>query len=334
VADAPVLAAAWADPEIARWTGVPPQRDVVYAARWIRGDADRQTCVTNYIRRRLMAGYVPLSWNSGTKTYTAGQPWATGSLCAFNNHNEAASTASAMAIMSLFVSDLNKYYGYESGTPSQNMEGARKELYNAYNLALMCHPSQIDPHSSEPNHAPIIKPCLKHVVHPGEQLYTNLIIMDPDDDTLSISVTGLPTGATYNSSTRTISWTPTSGQQGVHLATITANDGTVTTTANWPMIVKADAPSGPIPAAPVNPTAVLNGDDITVSWSAPGGVSVARYIVWRDGAPAVVLPAGTTSWVDANRPARSHTRYHVSLLSSVGAESSAPIASPGYIYIP
>lgn len=42
VADAPVLAAAWADPEIARWTGVPPQRDVVYAARWIRGDADRR----------------------------------------------------------------------------------------------------------------------------------------------------------------------------------------------------------------------------------------------------------------------------------------------------
>jgi len=40
--DAPVLAAAWADPEIARWTGVPARHDVVAAARWISGDADRR----------------------------------------------------------------------------------------------------------------------------------------------------------------------------------------------------------------------------------------------------------------------------------------------------
>jgi len=302
--------------------------------RRIRGDADRQACVTTYIRRRLMAGYVPLSWNSTTLTYTAGTPWATGSLCAFNNRYEAASTPSAMAIMSTFVSDLNKYYGYESGTPTQDMEQARKNLYGAYVLALMCHPDQIDPHQSEPNHAPIIKPCLKHVVHPGEQLYKNLLIMDPDDDALSIAVTGLPGGASYDAPTRTISWTPGANDEGVYLATITADDGTVTTTAHWPMIVKADAPSGPIPSAPVSPTATLNGDDITVSWSAPSGVSVAYYIVWRDGAPAVVLPAGTTSWVDTDRPARSHTRYHLSLLSTIGAESSAVVASPGYIYIP
>lgn len=40
--DAPALAAAWTDPEIERWTGVPPQRDETVAARWIRGDADRR----------------------------------------------------------------------------------------------------------------------------------------------------------------------------------------------------------------------------------------------------------------------------------------------------
>lgn len=40
--DAPVLAAAWADPEIARWTGVPPTHDEAAALRWIGGDADRR----------------------------------------------------------------------------------------------------------------------------------------------------------------------------------------------------------------------------------------------------------------------------------------------------
>jgi RimJ/RimL family protein N-acetyltransferase len=41
-ADAPALAAAWADPEIACWTGVPPVRDVAAALRWIEGDARRR----------------------------------------------------------------------------------------------------------------------------------------------------------------------------------------------------------------------------------------------------------------------------------------------------
>lgn len=41
-ADAPALAAAWSDPEIARWTGVPAQRDAASALRWIRGDDDRR----------------------------------------------------------------------------------------------------------------------------------------------------------------------------------------------------------------------------------------------------------------------------------------------------
>jgi RimJ/RimL family protein N-acetyltransferase len=41
-ADAAALALAWADPEIARWTGVPPRHDEVAARRWIDGDADRR----------------------------------------------------------------------------------------------------------------------------------------------------------------------------------------------------------------------------------------------------------------------------------------------------
>ena len=40
--DAPSLVAAWADPDIQRWTGVPDPRDVDAAARWIRGDEERR----------------------------------------------------------------------------------------------------------------------------------------------------------------------------------------------------------------------------------------------------------------------------------------------------
>jgi RimJ/RimL family protein N-acetyltransferase len=40
--DAPALVAAWADPEVQRWTGVPEQRDLAAAERWIAGDAQRR----------------------------------------------------------------------------------------------------------------------------------------------------------------------------------------------------------------------------------------------------------------------------------------------------
>ena len=40
--DAPALLAAWSDPDIARWNGVPPDPDLDQAVRWISG-ATRQT---------------------------------------------------------------------------------------------------------------------------------------------------------------------------------------------------------------------------------------------------------------------------------------------------
>lgn len=40
--DAGILVQAWADPKVARFTGVPAQADLAAARRWIRGDAHRR----------------------------------------------------------------------------------------------------------------------------------------------------------------------------------------------------------------------------------------------------------------------------------------------------
>jgi RimJ/RimL family protein N-acetyltransferase len=42
IEDAPALVAAWADPEIERWTGVPERRDLSAAERWIAGEEERR----------------------------------------------------------------------------------------------------------------------------------------------------------------------------------------------------------------------------------------------------------------------------------------------------
>jgi RimJ/RimL family protein N-acetyltransferase len=40
--DAPALVAAWADPDVARWTAVPARADAATARRWIGGEAGRR----------------------------------------------------------------------------------------------------------------------------------------------------------------------------------------------------------------------------------------------------------------------------------------------------
>jgi hypothetical protein len=48
----------------------------------------------------------------------------------------------------------------------------------------------------------------------------------------------------------------------------------------------------------------------------------ANYYMASDGI------ATTTTWTDLDLPARTHTRYHISLLATTGAESNSTIASP------
>jgi len=61
---------------------------------------------------------------------------------------------------------------------------------------------------------------------------------DPDGGTLTYSASGLPSGASFNASTRTFSWTPSSTQSGSYNVTFTVSDGslsastTITITVN------------------------------------------------------------------------------------------------------
>jgi len=294
-----------------------------------------QLCVTNYIRRRLVAGYIPLSWDSGSKTYSKQEPRAIGSMCAFNNHYEAAPLQSSIDLMTNLLTNINRYYGIEPGSYPPSTEQDRKALYNAYILALCADPGQLNPLGMWPNYAPIIKPTYKHVVKPGEQIYKQIIAMDPDDDLLTVSVSNLPGGALYDSPTRTITWTPGTGDAGVYMVTITADDGTTTTSRPFPIIVKPDAGSGPIPSGPTSVNAMLGPDnEVILFWNAPGGVDVAYYVIYRDGSLHDVVDGSQTSYIDSDVPTGSHTRYHLALYATSGAESSAAAADPAIISIP
>ena len=52
---------------------------------------------------------------------------------------------------------------------------------------------------------------------------------DADGDSLTYSASGLPSGSTFNSSTRTFSWTPSFTQSGSYSPVFSVTDGTATT---------------------------------------------------------------------------------------------------------
>ena len=65
----------------------------------------------------------------------------------------------------------------------------------------------------------------------------NVNATDPDEDTLTYSLTVNPTGMTIDPTTGVISWTPTSIQSGDHSVTVAVSDGSLSATQSFIIIV-------------------------------------------------------------------------------------------------
>ncbi len=80
------------------------------------------------------------------------------------------------------------------------------------------------------NRPPVLASIASQSVTIGNNLSFTISATDPDGDSLSYSASNLPTGATFNSSNQTFSWTPTTGQAGSYSVTFSVTDGTLTAT--------------------------------------------------------------------------------------------------------
>ncbi len=74
------------------------------------------------------------------------------------------------------------------------------------------------------NQPPVLAAIGSKTVDENTTLSFTVSATDPDGDSLTYAATGLPTGATFNSATRTFSWTPDAGQAGTYPVTFTATD--------------------------------------------------------------------------------------------------------------
>ncbi|NQU10447.1 putative Ig domain-containing protein, partial [bacterium] len=75
---------------------------------------------------------------------------------------------------------------------------------------------------------PVLDPIGPQGANEGQALTVVVSATDPDSPTLTYSATGLPSGASFNASTRTFSWTPGYTQAGSYPVTFTVSDGSLT----------------------------------------------------------------------------------------------------------
>jgi len=121
------------------------------------------------------------------------------------------------------------------------------------------------------NRRPVLNPIGNRTVNENQSLTFVISGSDPDNDVLAFSATNLPSGATFDPSTRAFNWTPTFDQAGTYFVTFTATDGSLNTSETIKITVSNvnRAPVlNPIGNKTVNETQLLQ---FTISGSDPDG---------------------------------------------------------------
>jgi hypothetical protein len=126
------------------------------------------------------------------------------------------------------------------------------------------------------NNPPVINTVAAQTVTVGQTMTFNVTGSDPDaGDTITYSATGLPAGATFNASTQTFAWTPTSSKTGTFNVTFTVSDGMLSDSEIVPITVQTSN-QPPVLTAIGNKSV---SEAQTLSFTITGNVTaVAEYV--------------------------------------------------------
>ncbi|MDO8748652.1 MAG: putative Ig domain-containing protein [Candidatus Omnitrophota bacterium] len=122
------------------------------------------------------------------------------------------------------------------------------------------------------NRLPVLAAIGARTVNENMALSFTISASDVDGDTLTYSASGLPTGAAFNTSTRTFSWTPTYTQAGSYNVTFSVNDGNGGTASETIAITVSNVNRDPVLGAIGNKSGIENSTlTFTVIASDPDG---------------------------------------------------------------
>ncbi|WP_135606894.1 putative Ig domain-containing protein, partial [Methanococcoides sp. NM1] len=126
--------------------------------------------------------------------------------------------------------------GAFSWTPSEGQDGNYEVTFEVSDGQLT--DSETIPITVDSvNHAPVMNSIGSKSVDEGSTLSFSVTAFDADGDVLSYSVTGLPSGSIFDSSTGDFIWTPSEGQDGNYEVTFEVSDGQLTDSETIPITV-------------------------------------------------------------------------------------------------
>lgn len=140
---------------------------------------------------------------------------------------------------------------------------------------------------SRVDQAPVLSSVGDKSVGAGSGLNFTVVGSDPDGDSLTYSASGLPSGASLNSSTGVFSWTPGYGQVGTYPVTFMVSDGNLTASETVNITVNSTTSSVyvNVTASKSNPQV---GDSVMYTFKVGNkGPAIARNVTYN-----YVIPEG------------------------------------------
>lgn len=143
------------------------------------------------------------------------------------------------------------------------------------------------------NFAPVLASIGNQRVTAGRTLTFQARAIDPNTSTITYSATGLPSGASINSSTGVFTWTTIESDAGTYTVTIRASDGSLTDTETITITVV-------VPSS--NPGLIyqesFDGASLPAGWVESGAASNVDWTIAANKVQAAVVGAGGYSMLD------------------------------------
>ncbi len=174
--------------------------------------------------------------------------------------------------------------------------------------------------STSTNRAPTLTSPGNKSVNENVNLTFTVSGSDPDGEALTYSASGLPPGATFNTTTRTFSWTPSFAQAGSYNVTFTVSDGSLSATVTITITV-TNTNRAPTLTSPGNKSVNENANlTFTVSGSDPDGEALTYSASGLPPGATFNTSTRTFSWTPSYSQAGS---YNVTFTVSDGSLSAS-----------
>jgi hypothetical protein len=113
--------------------------------------------------------------------------------------------------------------GTQGGTSALTLSNVIVANVSGQSVAVIVNSGQVSI-----DNAPALNAIGAQYGNEGDTITFTALATDADSDPLTYSASGLPEGASFNTGTRTFSWTPRYNQAGVYTVRIEVSDGSLT----------------------------------------------------------------------------------------------------------